>query len=155
MGFGDTPFGQEPFCGDVAVTTYVSPADHPPIALAFDPMTRDIPMDTNGRYGELHPVDHRMALAIFVSLGKLRASPDMGGTVDQVAIDDDVKMQADAERRVRAAAKDLISNGDIRLVSVQSYAQPRWRANVKVVYMNLRQPNTKPRTIDTGLIPVG
>ena len=121
----------------------------PPAAVWFDPRRRDFPRDpATGLFVEVHPIDHKVELAIFVALGKIPVSPSTGSTIAQLAIGDDATMTSDALQRIRAALQDMITAGDVNLISVVATSGPTpGRAKVTVTYQNLRTPNAKPITL--------
>ncbi len=121
-----------------------------PWALLLDGWTRDVPLDANGLYVEVHPVDHKVEVAMFIALGKLQSAPGIGGTVGEVAVGEDAAMQRDAETRIREALAELLAEGDIAIVSIRAFAAPRWRANVELKYQNLRLPGSDTRTLVAG-----
>jgi hypothetical protein len=149
MGIGNDPAG-----GQAGLDAVFEPPPRRdvrlPWALLLDGATRDVRLDERGQYVETHPVDHKVEVAIFVKLGSLASAPNIGGTVGEVHVGETDAMQRDAETRIREALSDLISAGDIAIVSIQAYAAPRWRANVELRYQNLRLPGSEARRL---LIP--
>ena len=150
MGLGEYELGSAPWGFDPPETAPPPRTVLPPQALYFDGKTADFPLDEEGHYVEVHPVDHRVEIALFTTFTKVPVAPDVGSTVASIPIQDDAAMTADADARVRTALRDLIAAGDIELVSVKAWAHPRWRAHVEVVYKNLQLPDQDPRTIAVG-----
>lgn len=149
MGAGNFPAGGQAGLDDLAPPLPRRQV-RLPWALLLDGWTRDIPLDANGLYAETHPVDHKVEVAVFIALGKLRSAPDIGGTVGDVQVGEDAVMQRDAETRLRECLADLLAAGDIAIVSIRAFAAPRWRANVELKYQNLRLPGSEVRTLVAG-----
>lgn len=112
-------------------------------------MTRDVPLDAQGLYTGVDPVDHRIALALFTTLGRIPSAPEIGTTLAQARIADPAPLQQDVEARVRQALQDEITGGNIDLLEVTATVTVRWRLSVLIVYRNLRAPGTPLRRIST------
>jgi hypothetical protein len=149
MGAGDFPAGVGPAGIDPPAAPTPPRSVVPPHALLFDGATRDVPLDDQGHYEGVHPVDHRVALALFIALGSIPSGPDVGNTLGDVLIQDPDPLQQDVQTRVQAALQDDIDAQNIDLVEVDASAGPRWRLSVRVVYRNLRLPDTPLRTLTT------
>jgi hypothetical protein len=149
MGAGDTPAGAAPAGLDPAVASSPPRNVRPPQALFIDGVTRDVPLDTNGRYAEVDPVDHRVALALFTTLAAIPSAAEIGNTLDQARIDDQAPLQRDVETRVRAALQDELDAQNIAIVTITASVTVRWRIGVTLVYQNLRLPGAPQRTLST------
>ena len=69
-GAGSSPAGAEP-CGEYVLPAPVAARDvTAPASLYFDGATKTFPLDANGRYRSLHPVDQAVALALLEQLGE-------------------------------------------------------------------------------------
>jgi hypothetical protein len=147
MGAGDTPAGDFGAGFDPPAAPSPPREVSPPEALLLDGATRDVPLDALGRYAEAHPVDHRVALALFVTLGAVPAAPEIGSTLGAVLIDDPAPLQRDVEARVRAALQDELSAGNIDLIEVTATVPVRWRVGIRIVYRNLRLAGAPSRTL--------
>ena len=110
----------------------------PPWAPYLDGATRDIPVDDNGQYAGVHPVDHEVEMQLINELGSFPVAPDIGHTFRQIAIDADEKMTPDAERRVRRALADLLLAGDVVDLEVFATSPSNSRAFITVKYRNAR-----------------
>lgn len=117
----------------------------PPQALYFDASVMDFPIDDNGRYIEVHPVDHKASMLLIPLKGSIAGAPDQGSPWLSLPMTDETSMTARATELVLGRWASLIANGDIGGVTV--YATPRGpegRAFVRVQYENLRDPQRKP-----------
>lgn len=108
-----------------------------PRALLIDPQGRDFPLDANGRYQDLHPVDASVVMALIMLQGKIRCSPDTGWTGDQIKDFSGPRGEADAKARVRSALKPAIDRADIEVVSIEYDPKPAGPF-VRVQYYNNR-----------------
>ena len=147
MGAGDFLAGMGTAGFDPPVVPSPARNVRPPHALLFDGATRDVPLTDQGSYAEVHPVDQRVALALFVTLASIPSAPEIGNTLASVRIQDAASMQRDAEGRVRQALQDELNANNIELVAVAASVTPRWRVSVVVKYRNLRLPDSPIATI--------
>ncbi len=149
MGAGDTAAGAAP--AGIDPPTAPSPPRNIvlPQALLIDGATLDVPLDAQGLYVGVDPVGHRVALAVFVTLGSIPSATEIGSTIASARIADPAPLLQDAQARVQTALQDEITGGNINLVQVTATVTPRWRLSVMVVYQNLRLPGTPQRTLTT------
>ena len=103
-------------------------------------------MKRQGSFGT-DPVDHRVALAVFVMLGSIPSATEIGSTLPRVRIADPAPLLQDVEARVQQALQDEITAQNINLVQVTATVSPRWRMSVLVVYQNLRLPGAPQRRL--------
>jgi hypothetical protein len=143
MGFGEEAFGEVPF----GLSPQAQPARR--VVPAFqaydiDVRARDIPIDANGFYKSIHPVDHRVRLNLLIGLGVVPADQSVGSTLFSMPFDTDENMTADGNRRVRNALRQLIDDGDIQIdsltVSGSAMSSAPGRLVFLLVYKNLRLP---------------
>lgn len=113
----------------------------PPHALFLDPAVMDFTVDADGLYQSVHPVDHRVLMALGVARGSVSVSPAVGATLRDIAIADKATMTADAVRRVTTALANLIAAKDIELGTVDCYASAPSRVYILVEWRNLRAPD--------------
>jgi hypothetical protein len=76
MGAGDELFGE-------VIPDPLAPANDPiiaarPPALLFDPVTRDFPLDANGQYVPIHPVDAAVEVALLHLANRIPCDPNSG-----------------------------------------------------------------------------
>lgn len=138
-GFGWLPAGVGP-AGYNPVVPPNAPRDvRPPAALLFDGGTRDFPLDENGFYRAIHPVDQKVALALCVSRGAIAAVPGIGNklrTIQRVRPDVAVTL---VKNYVREALADLIAAKSIQIESdgIAVDASVPGRLLFAVTYLNL------------------
>ena len=146
MSFGEGGFGDTPLV--------LTPQDAPKRRVVptfqshdIDVTRRTVAIDVNGFYKSIHPVDHRLRLALMVELGVVPADPSLGSTLRSVAFDTDENMTADGTRRVRRALKSLLDGGDIVLSRVNVYGGEipgaPGRLVFEIEYRNLRLPTNE------------
>ena len=119
----------------------------PPAALLFDGRTRDFPLNAQGRYRRVHPVDQRVALALLIAYGTIASAPTVGDKVRRIT-----KIVKSTPGQVAGfvneALDTMLRAGDIVLRDVQIETN---RVNgtilLAVSYTNLRiQPPTNTTT---------
>lgn len=141
MGFGDGGFGEEGFgmSPEDELVARVVPKFQ---ALEIDLAARDVPVDDNGFYQSIHPVDHKVLLNLLTELGAVPADPTIGTTLFQVPFDNDERMTADGSRRVRSALNQMVLDEDITIDNVQllSGSSVSGRLIFEIEYQNLRLP---------------
>lgn len=115
-----------------------------PLAMRFDPMTRDFPLGDDGRPVELHPIDSRVQMALLVEAGKLGSSPSTGNTLRQIPYLDPARIGAEVRDRVRRALLRLTTAGDITIDQIEHETRGRGTLLVAVHYFNERLPD-RPR----------
>jgi len=119
----------------------------PPWALFLDPATRDFPVDESGQYVSVHPVDHQAMMRLLPAQGTIVSAPAQGGPWKTLEISDAATMTRRMRECVQAVWRDLIANGDVRIVDVR--LRPTngiGRARLDLVWMNLRDPVDARRT---------
>ncbi len=143
MGFGEESFGAGPFG--------LSPQTPPALrvvpqfqAYDIDVRTRDVPIDDNGFYKSIHPVDHRVRMGMLINFGAVPADPSVGSTIHEMPFDTDENMTADANRRVRIALKEPLDDEDIQIESVKAWggtlSSAPGRVAYELAYNNMRLP---------------
>lgn len=137
-GAGSTDAGDVAAGFDPAGTVGSARAVVPPQALYLDAATMDFPTDENGRYQEVHPIDHQVEMRLLPAAGSVAAARSVGSTLRDIAIGTRAQMTADAWRIAKDKLSGLLANGDIRILSVTAYASSAWRVHVEVSYQNLR-----------------
>jgi hypothetical protein len=136
-GFGWLPAGVGP-AGYNPVVPPNAPRDvRPPAALLFDGGTRDFPLDENGFYRAIHPVDQKVALALCVSRGAIAAVPGIGNklrTIQRVRRDVAITL---VNNYVREALADLIAAKSIQVDKIEVDPDVPGRLLFAVTYLNL------------------
>lgn len=132
--------------GTIAVTTPTGRGVVlPPQALYFDASVMDFPTDADGRYIEVHPVDHEASMLLIPLSGTIAVAPGQGSPWLDLPIADEPTMTARATELVLARWSKLIARGDVAEVVVTARPRgPTGRAYVKVTYVNTRDPNKDP-----------
>ena len=116
----------------------------PPHALYLDASVMDFPLDENGRYVEVHPVDHLAEMLLIPERGSMAAAPEQGSPWLSLEIDTEAVMTQRATEIVQARWAALISRGDIGQITVRAHASAAGRARVYVQYVNNRDPKKDP-----------
>ncbi len=138
MGAGDDPAGDGLAGEDALVSSGPPRSVTPPVALRFDGATADYPLDSEGRYVSIHPVDQRVALALIPRLGTVASVPELGNGLRSIRKITRATPN-EARSHVDRALASLIRAGDIRLLSVAVETHPRTGAILCAVsYTNLR-----------------
>lgn len=121
----------------------------PPWALKLDPLSRDFVLDENGRYVSVHPIDHQAMMRLAPALGTIPSASGQGGPWKTLEIDSEANMTRRLEEDVRAAWRDLIEAGAVRLVRVSAKpANSIGRGRIEIVWMNLHDPQDPNRTTE-------
>lgn len=124
-------------------------AKDPPLALHYQPATRDAELLADGRLAADHPVDAWMDLALSIRRGSLKSSPSVGHTLHEIEYLDS-RLEADVRSRVAAACAARVAAGDVRIDRVQ--AQRSGTGYVALVdYTNLRTQTRPTRQIRVNL----
>jgi hypothetical protein len=120
----------------------------PPAALLFDGATKAHPLDAQGRYQGIHPVDQRVALALLVRFGSVGSVPDQGARFREIA---------KVTRYTAAQAKDMVNLALARLLAAKDITVELVEVEtnrlagsiaIAVSYQNLRLPKqTKPNRV--------
>ena len=111
MPAGDELAGS-PFSDPILFTADVLIAARPR-AIQFDATSRNFLLDATGRYIDQDPTDARVDLAMLFLLGRLKAAPQIGWSIDKIRDFASEGAKADADRRARAALAPLINSGAI------------------------------------------
>jgi hypothetical protein len=120
----------------------------PPIALVFDGKTRTFLRDDDGFLLSIHPVDQKVALALFVEKGKLAPTPSTGNTLREIKYIDKVKIETDVTNRINRALNAVLVPGDIEILKLEVRLPSRWAVSITFQYRNLREPGSLPRKIE-------
>ncbi|MGN6107662.1 MAG: hypothetical protein ACTHU0_21310 [Kofleriaceae bacterium] len=113
-----------------------------PVALYFNPTTRDFRIDDEGRYLSMHPVDQAVALAVFHALGAIPAAADVGSIVRRIQYAGGPRLVAEVTDSIRQAVVDLAKAGDVREERIEVKTGGFGGVSVLYVYTNLRTKKT-------------
>lgn len=125
-----------------------------PQALKLDPLSRDFVRNEDGFYIAVHPIEHRAMMLLIPALNSIRSAQGQGGRWRGLEFADEATMTRRFDEMVREAWRDLIANGDIRLLRVRARPMNSWgRGRFEIDWMNLRdpQPANRDLTITTSL----
>lgn len=148
IGIGAIAAGYVPAGGETTADQGSARNVRLPSAVKFDPSTGDVPRDTaTGLYEATHPVDQRVTLALGVALGKLALDKTLGSRLLTLQPAAQERMTALALGHVEEALANLITAGDITLLSVSTKLSAHGRIVVEVQYVNLRLPDGEPQTV--------
>lgn len=138
MGFGDYPCGDFP-AGDDPTPARAAQRQVPDTAAVyFDPSTKDFPLDADGFYVAIDPVDQRVALALTTVEGSMSGSTDVGSRLRRIKYLDPLHIKALVTDAVKVALADEINAKNIALVSVEVDLPNASALLVRVTYQNLR-----------------
>ena len=134
-GAGQSPAGQNGIPAAVLAATI-----RPALGLYLDLSTMDFPLDANGRYVEIHSVDH-LALMLIGPTNPLWK---------ELPITDEADMTRRADEIVRARWQKLIAQGDVADIQVRAWPRDDGRIGIYIRYRNLRDadPQNPYRTVE-------
>ena len=148
MGAGDYAAGFADIAGEDPIAVLSAARDLlPPLALAFDGETRTFLRDENGLLLSVHPIDQKVALALFIEQKKITSAPNTGSTLREIKYLDPQKVVTDATNRINRALNAVLKPGDIEIISLEVTQPSRWSISTKLEYRNLRDPTSRPRVL--------
>lgn len=113
-----------------------APAQSAPLALYYDPVTKDAVVLPTGELAGVHYVDARVALKLSIPRGSIPSVPELGHTLREIQyLADDLTSQV--TNRVREAIADDVREGDIAIDRIDVQRGARGFA-CAVYYRNLR-----------------
>lgn len=123
-----------------------------PRALLFDGATRTYLMDGDGRFLDVHPVDHEVALAVLVELGTIASSPATGSTLRRVKYLGGPTLKTEVAERLRTAVARPLQGGDIQELSITVETTTPWALFVRFEYVNKRLAGSPTRAVEVTTI---
>ena len=135
MTCGDDLFG-ESLCGEDDVSLAAASVALTSGAPFFDGLTRDFPLDADGRHVDIHPIDSAVQMALLVEAKKIMAAPDTGQTYREIKTFGP-KLKSDVDNRTRAALKHLTDAGSIKILRIEHEQPNRHSLFNAVWYLNL------------------
>lgn len=149
MPAGALPAGTWPAGAPLAVGEALSTATGP-VAAMFDGATRDVPLDDDGHYLGVHPIDQAVALRCLIARSKLAAHPELGNDLLNETHNDPLRRQAVVENALRAreCLGELVEAGDIEIVRIETDANVVSQTNATLAvltYRNLRILGSDPQ----------
>lgn len=137
LGIGWYPAGLGPAGYDPVVPPNAPRDVRPPAALLFDGQTRDFPLDANGFYREVHPVDQKVELALCVSRGAIASVPGIGNklrTIQRVRV---AVAETLCRNYIDEALADLLKAKSISVEKITIDTSVPGRLLFAVAYLNL------------------
>lgn len=153
MGAGDFPAGDGPAGHDPVAAPSASPASSPPMALLYDPQTRDFRLGSDGRFVEIHPVDQEVALAIMLQFGTVGSSTTSGSKLLRIKRAPGLLLESTVGDIVRQALSRPLARGDITISNIDVSRPNRSQTLLVLTYVNnrLQSPNG-PTTLQVPLV---
>jgi len=137
MGAGNFPAGFGPAGLDPLPDPVPPRSVTPPAALRYDGATKDFPLDANGHYLGIHPVDQAVALALLIGLGTISSARNTGAAFRQIKRITPSTV-AQATDMANAALKDLVRAKKIEILDISVETRvPPGATLVAVSYTNL------------------
>jgi hypothetical protein len=119
MPAGSYPAGFAPAGADPITSTF-APRAQRPVALRYEGSTSDFPLDANGNYEAVTPVEQGFALALCVKQGDIKSSPTTGNTLHEIVYIDGATIAADIDDRVRRSnpIARFLADGQAEIVRI-------------------------------------
>jgi hypothetical protein len=132
---GAGPAGQDPQAP--TSTPNVAPL---PAAIFFDPATKNYPMNADGSFVSVHPVDAIVTQRWTTTKGAIPAAPQVGRDLSLVKGLGDPQLQTKVFNALQSAVEDLRAAGDIVFKGGFANAPEAARGRLEVIglYQNLR-----------------
>lgn len=120
----------------------------PPRALLFQLNGFDFPLDDDGLYQAVHPVDQWVALQVGVSLGAIGTSATAGNRLRRITHVGAPSTQREVEDAIRIALAAKVNDGSIRIDAIEYEAKSFGGFKVALTYTNLRAQAERARTLN-------
>lgn len=118
------------------------------MAPAYDPTTRAIPYDADGRAQQVHWVDQTVAVLLSVAQGSIAAAPDVGTDRAQLKRATTANVQTVVDDVVRQALGKLLAQAAITILRIEVAMSPaRGLLAYDVTYRNNLLADSLPRTL--------
>lgn len=139
MSAGESEAGFGDDAGEPQLLANSRPRDvRLPRAALFDGATRTFLYDDAGRLKDLHPVDQKVALALLRAYGVMAATPDEGNKVKRITHVGGNDFETQVREYMRQAVAQLVTDGDVRELSIPVTITRRGAFQVDYNYVNLR-----------------
>lgn len=135
-GAGSSGAGLGPAGFDVAAEPTAARRVTRPRAILFQLNGFDFPLDDDGRYQDVHPVDQWVALQLGILAEGIGSSPTAGSRLRRITHVGAPDTRTKVEDAVRLALKPKIDGREIRVVRIDYEALPAGFL-VAVAYVNL------------------
>jgi hypothetical protein len=120
-------------------------APQTPLALQFDPTIPGFVQNADGTMTSIHPVDQKVALALFIEYGSISSAPTVGNklrTLLNRVQPEQVNAIAGAE--LSRCLGPFIGAGEITLTGFTVTQTGSGRTSLSVAYVNLKDPRYTP-----------
>lgn len=145
MTIGDDLLG-ESLMGEDDVDTTGGARRTRPVAIHFDGLTRDFPLDADGHYTSIHPVDSAMQMAMMVARNDIASSPTTGNGLKGLKYLDPKRVEAIVNDEVRICTAQIVARGDVAIDGVRHVLGAAGGLTVFVDYYNERLPGRPRKT---------
>jgi len=136
-GLGVYPAGMGPMGYSPSVPPNAPRDVRPPAALYFDGQTRDFPLDENGFYREIHPVDQKVALQLSLPRGAIASVPGIGNKLRTIQRVRASVAETLCRSHIREALAELLSTKSIEIQQIKIDPDVPGRLLFAVTYLNL------------------
>lgn len=137
MGAADFPAGYEDAGDDPDIAVPAARVVPEVQALYLDPDARDFPLDENGFYVGIHPVDARVEAQMLIAAGSIKAAPEIGNLLFSYRYaTPDITTRVQYE--VKRALRDEVQGGNIAIKAVTVETLTMGGFLVELQYVNLR-----------------
>lgn len=141
-GAGLGPAGFDPAADPTAPRNVTRPR-----AILFQLNGFDFPLDSDGLYQDVHPVDQWVALQLGLPLGVVGTSPTAGSPLRRITHVGAPSTRAQVEDAVRVALKPKVDTREIRIDRVDYEPTPFGGFKLAVSYRNLLAQAARDRTL--------
>lgn len=123
---------------DPVLSPSSSNVSNAPVALLFDPATRDFRMGSDGRFVSIDPVDQEVVLALWLRKGSVGSAPESGSDIRNIERQGGPGFVGQVQDMVRNALRAIIERGDINVLKIEIIIPQRGTTFVFVNYVNNR-----------------
>jgi hypothetical protein len=142
---GTTPAGVESITIPARVTAVL------PAAILFDLSTRTFPLNADGTFKAIHPVDQQVALALGIQQGAIGSYTKLGNKLRAIKRGGGPQLISQVQDAVRQAVAAIVARNDILVTEVAVFTPVRGQITLSFTYVNLRlSPTALPNTIRAG-----
>lgn len=143
FGAGMGPAGFDPVADPTAPRRVT-----PPRAILLQLNDFDFPLDSNGRYQDIHPTDQWVALQVGIVLGTVGTSPTAGSALRSITHVGAPSTQREAQDAIRRALADKVNAGSIKIDSIEYEAKQFGGFKIALRYENLDAQAEKARVLN-------
>lgn len=105
--------------------------------MLFDGQTRDFPLDDNGFYREVHPVDQKVEIALCISRGAIASVPGIGNKLRTIQRVRAAVAETLCRNFINEALADLLKSKSIEIQNIAIDTSVAGRLLYAVTYLNL------------------